>query len=306
MTLLIADVGGTNTRVALAEDGVPTALRYFSNDDFADLLNVLQSYLGDHADTRIDACCIAMAGPVQGRSGRLTNRDWQVDADRIGVMLGGAETRLLNDLTALGFALEQLAPEACASIRTAALAPQTNRQSLVVGIGTGFNLCPVIASDDGAPQCLVVEAGHTSLPRSVADAFAHADAFATTEDLFSGAGLAALHALEHHGARMGGADIVGAHRSGTDARASHTVTLMVDLLGRLSAELALLYMPLDGIYFAGSVARGLLSPDQFPTLLRHHAFKGKLGDQPERIPMSLILDDAAALRGCIAAATGRT
>lgn len=301
MTLLIADVGGTNTRVALAPHGTPIALRRFANNDYEGIEAVLRDYIGG-TNTPISACAIAIAGPVDGTAGRLTNRDWHIDAKAVGQILRCNRVTLLNDLTALGFALARLPAAACAPVHEPATDISHNRQSLVIGIGTGFNLCPVITAPARPPACFVVEAGHTSLPCSVAKALPEPDAFPTTEDLFSGAGLAALHRLQHPGSRMNGEQIVKAHRSGTDALASETLLLFTGLLSRLCTELALQYMPLAGIFFAGGVARGVLSADMHPVLIRDHASHRKLGSQLSRIPMSIIEDDAAALYGCIAAA----
>ncbi len=301
MTLLIADVGGTNSRVALAPHGTPTAVRRFANNDHDGIEAVLRDYISQ-TDTPITACAIAIAGPVEGTAGRLTNRDWRIDANAVARILRCDQVTLLNDLTALGLALARLPAAACAPVHRPATDISHNRQSLVIGIGTGFNLCPVITAPDRTPACFVVEAGHTSLPCSVAKALPQPDAFTTTESLFSGAGLAALHRLQHPGSRLNGEQIVKAHRSGTDSQASETLMLFTDLLSRLCTELALQYMPLAGIFFAGGVARGVLSADMHDVLLRDHASHRKLGGQLSRIPMSIILDDAAALYGCIAAA----
>ncbi|MGC1260378.1 MAG: glucokinase, partial [Jannaschia helgolandensis] len=46
---LVADVGGTNTRVAMAEGGIvlPDTIRRYSNRDFANLAPVLRQYRVD-------------------------------------------------------------------------------------------------------------------------------------------------------------------------------------------------------------------------------------------------------------------
>ena len=45
-----------------------------------------------------------------------------------------------------------------------------NGQYLVVGLGTGFNVCPVVEDINEKPVCLQVELGHISLPSSVKEA----------------------------------------------------------------------------------------------------------------------------------------
>ena len=40
----------------------------------------------------------------------------------------------------------------------------------IVGLGTGFNVCPVVEDINEKPVCLQVELGHISLPSSVKEA----------------------------------------------------------------------------------------------------------------------------------------
>ena len=63
---LVADLGGTNTRVALADGGVlrQGSIRRFANAGHASLSDILRAYLAQTATTECSGVCVAVAGPV--------------------------------------------------------------------------------------------------------------------------------------------------------------------------------------------------------------------------------------------------
>ena len=60
---LVADIGGTNTRVALADGRqvLPDTIRRYRNSDFAGLETVLRQYVRDEGDVDAKAACVAVA-----------------------------------------------------------------------------------------------------------------------------------------------------------------------------------------------------------------------------------------------------
>ena len=105
MLHLVADVGGTNCRLALADaSGVrDETVRRFRNDDHAGFAEVARGYLADHPG--VVSAAVAIAGPVGHGEGRLTNRDWHFDAAGLAQDLSMDAVHLLNDLEALGHAI---------------------------------------------------------------------------------------------------------------------------------------------------------------------------------------------------------
>jgi len=305
MPVLLADVGGTNTRVAVARGGTLASMRRYENAQFTSLYDLLSAHLKGADVGAIDACSVAMAGPVRGGEGRLTNRDWQISCSGLQAALGCDRVVLQNDLTALGYALGTLGGDSLHRLGVAQQG-QSNGQALVIGIGTGFNLCPVGRGAQGRVQCLEVEMGHAALPAPVRDMLGqclgpHAAAFTTLEALFSGGGLAHFH-LARIGRAATAQQVVEAHAAGA-AAAGETLEIYTALLGAFCRELSFQYMPLEGMYFAGSVARGILRPEFHKNLQARTVAGDKLGDLLAGIPKWTILDDAAALRGCLAAIT---
>lgn len=291
MTALVADVGGTNSRLALVEDsGLPGDVRKYRNDAFQGFDAVLARFLEESGTNEIDACAVAVAGPVTDGRARLTNRDWSFDAGALAASLPGRpRVRLVNDLAALGHALGGLCAGQLDLLRAAHGRAPSNPQQLVAGLGTGFNVCLTTAS--GA--VIEAELGHASLPLSVAEALEgrHGD-FPTCEDLFSGRSLPRLHGDP---ARDGATLVARAADGDTDAAA--TVARMARLLGLMTREMVFQYMPLGGIVFAGSVARGILGPTGRAAFLEAAAPSGPFADLIARVPLRLITDDSAALTG---------
>mgnify|MGYP000454026743 CR=1 FL=1 len=92
---LVADIGGTNTRCALANgpEVLQDTVRRYSNSEFSGLEAVLRQYLSDEGDVDPAAACVAVAGPVHdGVAGEGTIREVNVSAARrLGSVLAAME-----------------------------------------------------------------------------------------------------------------------------------------------------------------------------------------------------------------------
>lgn len=291
-TALLADVGGTNTRVALLRGGKITAPAAYENDGFSGLLPLLRAYLsGRPAPAR---CCIAIAGPVGPGVARLTNRDWVIAPEELAPAMGLPDPQavtLVNDLTALALALPDLRADQVAPLRPAA-GTAGNGQALVANFGTGFNVGLLRATAAG-PQAWAAELGHAALPAPLA---AEAGpSFPTVEHLFSGAGLARLHVALGGAALTPRAVIAGA--AAGEAPAGRTVARMGRLMGLFARELVFTYLPRDGIYIAGSMGRAVLEVTGRQAFLDAFAAPGPAATLAAGVPLRIVTDDAAALGG---------
>lgn len=288
-TRLVADVGGTNTRCGISRDGVldPQSVRSFRNADYSAFDDVIPAF----APPAIDELVVAVAGPVSGQSARLTNRDWFFDAAALGQKFG-AKVGLLNDLTALGQAVPHLSDAGVQTLYRPQNAPQPGQQSLVVGVGTGLNASPVLRQGD---QIITpsVEMGHTALFLDIAQVVAETTKIpmaelSSLEECFSGRGYARIYEA------LTGRDAMDAPQDAADARARATYAHLLALLAR---NLMLVYMPKGGIYFAGGIARHVLCSPAAQAFCETFAQPQPL-DATLSAPVHVILDDAAALRGC--------
>ncbi|WP_164659695.1 glucokinase [Tropicibacter sp. Alg240-R139] len=304
MTLLVADVGGTNTRIGLSDaDGVAQIRRY-ENDAYPSFDAVLKSYLSQVGQVDLSGAVIAVAGPVTSTQAKLTNRDWSFDSAQLAQILPGApKVHLINDLVALGHALPHLT-EGQQSTLLSGVDHRLNTQKLVAGVGTGFNVCLL---RDGV--VMEAELGHASLPYSVAtllrDALgAEAKRFTSNEAVLSGRGLSRLYQAMT-GQALTGSQIIAAAEAGDCRSASDTITLMARLLGCFTRELVFQYLPFGGIHFAGGAARGVLGSDAREAFLMALLNDGPFHEQVAQVPVHVILDDQAALIGAACYFEGR-
>ncbi len=305
---LVADIGGTNTRIALAH-GVTvdeSTVRRFRNADQTGLEEIIRTFLHDLGQPDVGAACVALAGPVSGETGRMTNLDWEISTDLLKRAAGAPKAALLNDLQAQGHALAHLDAAKC-PVLFAGSGAQESCSKLVAGVGTGFNIAPVHPTAAGM-EVLASETGHTDLP--VADEASlslsrHLTArhgHAALEEVLSGRGLECTYAWAASEAgsdqRLTAAEIMTAAKDGSDPRATRTVELFCATLGRACSNLALTCLPYGGIYFTGGVARAAAP------FLESHGFyaafldKGRFSDFLRQFPLHVIEDDYAALTGC--------
>ena len=309
---LVADIGGTNTRVALADGTVVRAdsVARFSNADYPSLEPVLRQYLADAGAGQLDGVCVAAAGPVRDGVAVMTNLDWTIDAPLLMRATGAGRTAILNDLQAQGHALGYIQPQ---FLRPLIDGPQqAGAAMLVVGVGTGMNAAPVHETPWGRVVA-ASECGHISMPVQTAQDFrlsqfvasygAQAHGFAGVEDVLAGRGLERVHAFvtSERGSMqtLKAADIIAAIAAG-DAAAVETARLYVHLLGSELGNLALIHLPFGGIYLIGGVARAMTPYMSELGLTAAFRDKGRFAGFMEGFSVQVVEDDFAALTGCAA------
>lgn len=304
-SILSADVGGTNTRVALCDPETlqPRAVKRFRNAEFDSLSAVLRHYLADQTEADLMAACVAVAGPVRHGRARLTNLDWEMDAAMLCAATGAPRGFVINDLEAQGYALAHV------ETRCFFGTPDPNETSprVVVGVGTGFNAAPVHGTPGGGMHVVASECGHISLPAWDADSFEVASdlrgnhGFASVEEVLSGRGLLALH--RHYAAIHGDGldsttDIIRAMADRRTEADKRTADMFCGMLGRVLGDLALIHLPWGGIYLIGGLARAV------EPFLAGHGFaegfldKGRFSEFLKAFSVFIVEDDFAALTGC--------
>lgn len=293
---LVADIGGTNARLArVGRSGDIAQLQSFKTADFTRPQDLFDAYVATVGGGAAVSLVVAVAGPVAGNVGRMTNTALVFDGAALAQRFGGP-ARVINDLTALGYAALDLGQDQLIAVTRAPAAPSPDRQALIVGIGTGFNVSCVVESG-GVAYCPTAEAGHASLPSRVTRALdaiqsGLSSSFDTVESLFSGRGqrrfVSAVTAA-------GGPALAAAGPAQT-ASVEDALDAYAALIGHLLLDLRLAYMPDAGLFLAGGVARAALAG-------RRADIVGQIVNAPDPflarpLPVWIIDDDAAALVGC--------
>ncbi len=300
---LLADLGGTNTRVGLAEDGVffPETAKPYRNAEFSGLAPLLTAYLSATNPGPVTALCAGVAGPVRNGTVQLTNHSWFIDCTDLQEATGATTTHLMNDLQAQGYALDDIPNESITTLFPGATAgPQATR--LVYGLGTGCNVAVVHQITQGllVPPA---ESGHSTLPHATGqlgellDYLARDHHHLPLECAISGPGLSNIHHWLT-GTRLPAPAITSAAVDG-DARATETLRMFCQLFGAVTGNLALAHLPMGGIYLIGSTARAVAPFLSGMGFLDHFTAKGPYTEIMQDIPILLIKDDMAALRGCV-------
>lgn len=315
--VLVADVGGTNTRAALARGPqvLTETVKRYRNAQFPGLAEVLRCFLEETGGAHPVAACVAVAGPVRDGVAVMTNLDWRIASDVLADQLRLRRATVLNDLQAQGHALGALPADRIRRI-VAPAAPGHDPKAprLVVGLGTGFN-ATVVTDGPAGRVATASECGHMRLPVAspldfaLAQALAEERGFASVEDALSGRGLVAIHrflASRDAGgeeiAPWDAAAIMAACADGSDPHARAAVRMMCRILGGVSGDLALVHLAFGGVFLVGGVARALtpyLNAGDF--VAGFHA-KGRFAPFMQQFAVSVIQDDYAALSGCAAQA----
>lgn len=272
---LVADIGGTHARLALASGGRIDAasVLHARNADWPGFAALVESYL---AGQKIEAACIAAAGPVTREGVRLTNGGWQLTPSD----LPTTNILFLNDLQGMAHALGPL---------SGADGPR-----LVLNIGTGLNAA--IRHTPGATALVPpAESGYARLPLLTApeNAILHelGEAFGAPvmEAALSGPSLPRLHRALTGEARS--AQQITAHWPGA------TRALYLRVLGAYLGDLALAHLPYGGIWLAGSLGRAVYPLLGASAFRETFCARGAYTALMERFRFHLLNDELAALRG---------
>lgn len=217
MQLLVADIGGTNARIALctvqrgSNKGMPRVvlgpMQVFSCKEFArfpQLLDAVAATLNPGRQKRahsLHGVCIAAAGPVLEGRCRMSNLPWLITPSAVQKALGRQGEQLpvfiINDFTAqahAAFILPQLE-----ATRVFSGVPLRHAPLAVTGAGTGFGKALALPRHR---LVLPSEGGHTSFPFEEEEEFAfaryirqHTGRIPVGDTVLSGSGFAALHAF---------------------------------------------------------------------------------------------------------------
>lgn len=303
---LVADVGGTNTRVALADGAniLTESIERFRNADHDGLESVLRQFCKSQGNVGCIGAAVAVAGPVNDGKGELTNLAWAFDRQTVADATGAKTVAIINDLQAQGHALGRIASENLTQVLTAQ-SPRVSSTKMVIGVGTGFNIAPVFVSQ-GRAIVPPSEAGHVSLPvqndadASLAAFIANRESFASVEGALSGRGVENTYAWAS--SRSGAEDSKSSTDVMAEAAKGHPLAVeatqqLTRTLAIVAGDLALHYLPYGGIYLIGGVSRAMapyLSSKRFADAFCE---KGRFSELMQSFPIFVVEDDFAALTG---------
>lgn len=258
-TVLLADIGGTTTRVARAGvDGIPFDVRLEANDSYGSLEELLRTYLGSMGGETPRCAALAVAGPIDGDEVRLTNRQWRFSIEGLARDFNFLHLEVLNDFEAFAHGLHLLTRDDLLEVGTGRAVP--GAPLLLCGPGTGLGTAFILPREEGY-EVIPSEAGHMRLGAVTTDEariVAHLVRDlgpVSVEHVLSGSGLVRLHRILS-GEQLSSHAIIKAALDGQRLE-KESCHVFLRLLGRVLGDLALAFEAKGGVYVGGGVGRAM-------------------------------------------------
>lgn len=307
MSLLAADIGATNSRLAWVDGGAISTANY-RNADFTDLYQVIDRFLRDQgaSDARIARMALALPGPPDAECMQLTNIDWQVERSQLLARFDVREVVLLNDFQAA--AIGAIHSDAPMVLNPVGARPRQGT-AVVTGAGTGLGLawcadiaaCTLpVATEGGHADLAPVSDEQYHLHRWLAERYGHV----SWERVLSGEGLRNMYRFFSATEREAPpAQAISRAAEEGDTMASRVVRCFVSLMGQYAGNLALQFNPRGGVYLCGGVTAHL-APWVEAGFIAPYLDKGRMRAQVQNVPVYLVREQDTGLMGAVRIARG--
>jgi glucokinase len=319
MRVLAGDIGGTNTRLVIAEVSgarvqVLTERRYASGQ-YAGLAEILRAF---GSDAGCETACFAVAGPIQHdgerQFARITNLPWQIDSESLTRELHGARVRLINDFQAVGYGIEALTAPDLVTLQAGR--PVAHGPRAVLGAGTGLGQTVCVWQGDHY-EALPTEGGHahfaptSGLEDELLRHQRKRHGRVSCERILSGGGLVQIYEfLKQRGEARESPDVAAAMRAGDpgaaisdaalarrDALCGQALDLFVRIYGAHAGDLALSVLATGGVYLAGGIAPKIIARLRDGEFLRAFNDKGRMAPLVQAMPVHVVMNESVGLLG---------
>jgi len=306
--ILVADIGGTNARFALAEviQGKICVDRpqNFRAEDFETVRDAADAYL-EAVGIRPEEACFAMAGPVGGDELSFSNSHWSLKCSEFQKAMSLSRFDVVNDFYALAAGVGFLSEDALLAVRKGQ--GDANAPTLVIGPGTGLGQALIVPTSSGQ-KVISTEGGHVSFaPRTereiaVLQFIAREHPRVSVERLLSGRGLVNIHRAlcvlaDKPRVSLQANEITAAAIEGTYPIAMEAVAMFCEVLGRVAGDAVLSTGARAGVVLGGGILPKI--QDLFLASKFEDRFldKGRMKSYVEPVPVQMVTGEGAALYG---------
>ena len=264
--ILVADIGGTNARFALASINANNGVKIkkisiLQTNDWLSLEDAVFSYL-DEVAIKPRRAAIAFAGPVNEDVVSLTNGKWKFNQSELPVLIKMEEVKVINDFCAKACSLITLREDQLRQIGTGG---ETNERGnkIVVGPGTGIGVGALV-SVGNKWKAVASEGGHIgyspsgNIEKEIANVLNKDYYRISIEDLVSGRGLSniyyALGVIKGMPyLKLHPAEITRKATNENDEDCIETVRIFSGILGSYASDMAGTFNATGGVYLSGGV-----------------------------------------------------
>lgn len=304
----VADVGGTNIRLAQPQGDQLKGIIKYQCEDFDSIGEAILAYFAEFPDLTFNTGCIAIACPVRGDQIKMTNHSWQFSTRELQALLGLEQLHVINDFTSVAFCLPLLSEQQKVQIGGGKVVQSAN--IAVFGPGTGLGV-EHLTWTGSQWQALDGEGGHVDFaPVDDNDLviwhyLRATQGRASAEELMSGRGLVNIYRAfcQHAGVAPtfgDAAHISDAALMGRCDISAQTLAQFCRVLGSFAGNLALNLATAGGVYIGGGIV------PRFVDYLHHSDFrqrfeqKGRFTDYVQSIPTFVITEPDHGLLGAAA------
>ncbi|MFA5081190.1 MAG: glucokinase [Hydrogenophilaceae bacterium] len=310
--ILVGDIGGSNTRLALAEKRGDTVVlshrQQYANADAGSLAELIHRYRADiPAPGR---ACLAVAGPTDGKSVSLTNLDWRIATEDLEREFG-LPVRLINDFESVAWGLDAITAADRVTLQPGVTKPGAAR--LALGPGTGLGVALSVPSGPGH-RPLPGEGGHIGFAATDEEQasllrFLQArHGRVSVERILSGPGIADLFAFCRTASgrpvkrERSPAEVTQGALDGSEPIAAWAMRLFCRILGQTAGDLALVAGARGGVYLAGGIPPRILPLLEGGEFMAGFRNKGRFSDWMDSVPVAVVTDPDIGLKGAALAA----
>ena len=306
--MFVADVGGTNIRLARVTDtGVDNIIKYQCRD-FGSIDLAIGQYFKDLPEFSFTQGCIAIACPVLGDQVVMTNHSWAFSQKALTHQLKLEKLFVINDFTAVAHSLPVLKGEQI--IQVGEGTPKENGNIAVFGPGTGLGVEHLTMTTSGW-QTLDGEGGHVDFaPVDETDVviwryLQSQHDRASAEEVMSGRGLlnvykALAESANEPVAVNDPAQVTEKALSGECPVCVRALTQFCRIMGSFAGNLALNMATTGGVFIGGGIANRFTEFLQDSDFRARFEAKGQMKHYVKDIPTYLIAEPDHGLLGASA------
>jgi len=310
----VADVGGTNIRLALLENGRMAKIEKYLCADFESIADAILFFQKNNIVGSFNDGCIAIACPTNNDMVKMTNHSWVFSKTALRAQLGLDNLYVINDFTAVAHSLPTLNHNQVIQIGRGNA--QENGNIAVFGPGTGLGVEHLTWTKSGW-QTLDGEGGHVDFaPTDETDMIVWQYlqkklGRASAEEVLSGRGIVNIyHALcLHHKqspALNSPSQVTAAGLDGSDKMAVLTIQQFCRVMGSFAGNLALNLCTTGGVFIGGGVTSHLGDYFLKSEFRARFEAKGNFSHYVQDIPTYLINEPDHGLLGALAYLTQHT
>ena len=260
--VLVCDTGGTNVRFA-AQNGPREPLGeivHLITDDYPGLIEAVEAAL-PKLGAKPRSMIVCGAGPVIGRTLKLTNAPWVMDGPKTASAIGFAQGLLLNDFEAQALSLPAIPNDWTRQIGP--LPFNGKGPHVILGPGTGLGIAALVEAE-GHFTPVSSEACHIDFGPVTPEEFAlwphleRAHGRITSESVLNGAGLARVHrarmmVLGRPDPHLEPQQVTAEALADPKGEAADSIRLYWRIVARFAGDMAVTFVATGGVTLSGGV-----------------------------------------------------